>query len=88
MEATIQKNKKENRFEVAEWKILIVGRIQSHFQIAGCDSIRRANLRAYSRLQCMRFIPFWPHDNQQRSDSQRPQPRRKTNGMACPKCLF
>ena len=40
MEATIQKNKEEISFEGAEWKILIVGRIQSHFKITGCDSIK------------------------------------------------
>lgn len=33
-------------------------RIQSHFKIAGCDSIKLANSTSYSLLQCMCLISF------------------------------
>lgn len=35
-----------------------MGRIQSHFEITGCDSIKLTNPVSYSLLQRMCFIPF------------------------------
>lgn len=38
--------------------ILIVGRIQSHFKIIGCDSMWLTSSQSYSLFQCMHFIAF------------------------------